>query len=475
MDNSNMTNQECIDLLMKNAHKALAELAKFDQEKIDELCRACCDEFRAYGEELAKEAVEETGMGNVESKIAKNCGTPVGVWWALKGKKSIGIIKRDKEKALTYVAHPKGVISCVIPTTNPNMTILVNGIYALKGANVIICSPHPRAKKSTVHTIEILNKILKKHGAPDNIFQCVEDPNMELTHMMMAASDTVLGTGGTSMVKAAYSSGKPAYGVGPGNSHAIFDPDYDDIPGAVAKTIMSNCFDNGLVCACPRAFVTPKTISAKVVEELKKNKVFYTDDPAIRDKFRQLLFPNGYGKLGGDAVGHNVQEVAKMAGVDIPADTSIIVVKVDKHGFDEPLCREKMVPLAVHMEVDDLKQAVAFVKDDLLAEGAGHSSIIHSNNNDFIEYAALQLPISRVIVNSIGQGCANAMLDNSLVPTSTLGCGSWAGCSISENLTYMHLINISRIAYKLPPEKIPTEDEVFNSDKISNLDDIAGI
>ena len=475
MDNTKMTNQECIDLLLANGRKALAELAKFDQEKIDELCRALCFEFPKYAVELAKEAVEETGFGDLQSKIDKNSGTPMGCWWALKGKKSIGIIKRDEKKHLTYVAHPKGIISCVIPTTNPNMTILVNGVYALKGANVIMCAPHPRAKKSTYHTVEILNGILKAHGAPDNIFQCVEEPNMELTQMMMSASDTVLGTGGASMVKAAYSSGKPAYGVGPGNSHAIFDSDYDDIPTAVKMTIGSNCFDNGLVCACPRAFVTPKAISAKVVEELKKNKVFYTDDPAIRDKFRQLLFPNGFGKIGGDAVGHSVQDVAKMAGVEIPADTSIIVVKVDKHGADEPLCREKMVPLAIHMEVEDLDQALDYVTDDLMMEGAGHSSIVFSNNKEFTEKAGLKLPVSRIIINNIGQACANAMLNVGLVPTSTLGCGSWSGCSISENLTYMHLINISRIAYPYPADEVPTPDDVWNSDKVSNLDDLAGI
>lgn len=475
MNNAGMTNQQCIEILLTNARQALAELAKFDQKKIDELCRACCDEFRGYGEELAKEAVAETGLGNVESKIAKNCGTPVGVWWALKGKKSIGIIKRDDEKKLTYVAHPKGVISCVIPMTNPNMTILVNGVYALKGANVIICAPHPKAKKSTSHTIEILNKILKAHGAPDNIFQCVENPDMELTQMMMAASDTVLGTGGSSMVKAAYSSGKPAYGVGPGNSHAIFDPAYDDLPGAVAKTIGSNCFDNGVVCACPRAFVTPKSISKTVVDLLKDNKVFYVDDEVTRDKFRKLLFPNGFGKIGGEPVGKSVQEVARLAGVTIPADTSIIVVKVHKYGREEPLCREKMMPLAVHIESEDLKEAVAIVRADLLEEGAGHSSIIHSNNHEFIEYAALHLPVSRILVNTIGQASANAMLDNSLIPTSTLGCGSWAGCSISENLTYMHLINISRIAYPLPLGRVPTDDDIWQSDKVFDGDDVAGI
>lgn len=475
MDNSKMTNQECIDLLLANGRKALAELSKFDQEKIDELCRALCYEFPNFAEELAKEAVEETGFGDYKSKVDKNSGTPIGCWWALKGKKSIGIIKRDEKKHLTYVASPKGIISCVIPTTNPNMTIFVNGVYALKGGNVIMCAPHPRAKKSTYHTVEILNGILKAHGAPDNIFQCVEEPSMELTQMMMAASDTVLGTGGTSMVKAAYSSGKPAYGVGPGNSHAIFDPDYDDIPTAVQMTIGSNCFDNGLVCACPRAFVTPKAVAGQVVEELKKNKVFYVEDAETRDKFRQLLFPNGFGKIGGDPVGHSVQDVAKMAGVEIPADTSIIVIKVDKFGADEPLCREKMVPVAVHIVADDLDQAFDMVKANLMMEGAGHSSIIFTHNHALAEKAALKLPVSRIIVNNIGQACANAMLNVGLQPTSTLGCGSWAGCSISENLTYMHLINISRIAYPFPSDEVPTLDDVWNSDKVSNLDDLAGI
>jgi succinate-semialdehyde dehydrogenase len=277
------------------------------------------------------------------------------------------------------------------------------------------------------------------------------------------------------MVQAAYSSGKPAYGVGPGNSHAVFDPDYDDIPGAVAKTIGSNCFDNGIVCACPRAFVTPQAVSQRVVDLLKKNHVFYVEDAETRDKLRDLLFPNGYGKIGGDAVGQSVQKIAEMAGIKIPADTSIIVVKVEKYGLDEPLCREKMMPVGIHIVCENLKEAIEIVRKDLFAEGAGHSSIIHSNNKGFIEYAALHLPVSRILVNTIGQASANAMLDNSLIPTSTLGCGSWAGCSISENLTYMHLINVSRIAYPLPPDKVPTEDEVWNGSHIFEGDDLAGI
>jgi succinate-semialdehyde dehydrogenase len=464
MNNAGMDNKQVIDTLIKNGRQALAELATYSQEQIDELCKICCLEFQKHATEFAEEAVAETGLGNVPDKIQKNSGTPDGVWYAIKNKKSIGIIGEDPAKRLTFVAHPKGIISCVIPTTNPNMTILVNGVYGLKGGNVMICAPHPRAKKSTAHTCDVLNEALKKAGAPDNVFQCVDSPNIELTQMMMSASDTVLGTGGPSMVKAAYSSGKPAYGVGPGNSHAIFDEDYDNLEAGVAQTIFACGFDNGIICACNRAFVTPKAISQKVVDIMKAQKVFYIDDPATRDKIRAFLFPEGFGKINGDPVGKGVQEVAKMIGITIPKDTSIIVVKVDKYGFDEPLTREKMMPLAIHMVADDFKDAVKMVKADLLAEGAGHSSVVHSNNKEKIEYAAVTLPVSRILVNSPGIFAANPALANGLTPTSTLGCGSWAGCSISENLSYEHLINISRIAYVKPDNEIPTSDDIWNGD-----------
>ncbi|MEG1683506.1 MAG: aldehyde dehydrogenase family protein, partial [Oscillospiraceae bacterium] len=431
MNNAGMENAAVINELVANGRKALAALASYSQEQIDDLCKVCCEAFAAHAEELAAEAVAETGLGNVPDKIMKNTGSPDGVWYAIKNKKSVGIIGTDPRHHLTFVAHPKGIISCVIPTTNPNITILFNGVYALKGGNVILCAPHPRAKKSTVHTCQIFAEALKKAGAPDHIFQCVEEPNVELTQQMMSASDTVLGTGGPSMVKAAYSSGKPAYGVGPGNSQTIFDPDYDNLEAAVGQTIFGNKFDNGIICACNRSFITPKSISGKIVDSMKAQKVYYTDDPVERDKFRALLFPNGFGAINGKPVGQDVQKVAEMAGVKIPADTSIIVVKVDKYGADEPLCREKMVPLAVHIEAADVKDAVAIAKANLLVEGAGHSSVIHSNNQKLIEYAACTLPVSRFLVNCPGVFSANPALANGLCPTATLGCGSWAGCSVS--------------------------------------------
>lgn len=459
-----MDNQATINKLVENGRKALAELESYSQEQIDELCRVCCEAFAAHAEELSEEAVEETGLGNVPSKIAKNSGSPDGVWYAIKGKKSVGVIGEDPKRHLKFVAHPKGIISCVIPTTNPNITILFNGVYALKGRNVILCSPHPRARKSTVHTCEIFNKALKEAGAPDNIFQYVEEPNIELTQLIMAASDTVLGTGGVNMVKAAYSSGKPAYGVGPGNSQTIFDPEYDNLEKAVQETIFGCSFDNGIICACNRSFITPKSISKKIVDIMKENKVYYIDNDEERDKVRELLFPEGYGKINGKPVGQDVQDIAKMAGLDIPEDTSIIVVKIDKYGKDEPLAREKMVPLAVHIECEDVNEAIQIAKANLYAEGAGHSSVIHSNNEALVEKAAETLPVSRLLVNCPGVFSANPALANGLVPTATLGCGSWAGCSISENLGYEDLINISRVAYVYPESEFPNHDSIWNGD-----------
>lgn len=187
-----MDYQKQVDEMVTKARKALAELESYSQEEIDRLCKVCCQAFAEHAEELAEEAVAETGLGNVPDKIAKNTGSPDGVWYAIKNKPSVGVIGEDPKRHIKFVAHPKGIISCVIPTTNPNITILFNGVYALKGRNVILCAPHPRAKKSTLHTCQIFNEALKKAGAPDNIFQCVEEPAVELTQAMMAASDTVL-------------------------------------------------------------------------------------------------------------------------------------------------------------------------------------------------------------------------------------------------------------------------------------------
>lgn len=459
-----MENEKMMEQLLARARVALAELEGCTQTQIDAYCKAACLAFRDHAEELAKEAVEETGMGNVPDKIIKNTGAPEGVWYAIKGKKSVGVIGHDEAKGLSFVARPKGILGCVIPTTNPNITILFNGIYGLKGRNVMLVAPHPRAKKTSFHTCQIINEALEKAGAPKNIFQCMPEPNIELTQLMMRSVNVILATGGTNMVNAAYSSGRPAYGVGPGNSQTVFDPDYADLEMGIEQTILGNSFDNGIICACNRSFITPRAIADRAVEIMKAKKVYYIDNDEERDRIRELLFPNGYGAINGKPVGQSVQRIAEMAGIQIPADTSIIVVRTHKSGLEESLCREKMVPVAAHLVAEDFEDAVAMAKANLLAEGAGHSSVVHSCNEQKIEYAALQLPVSRLLVNCPGIFCANPALSNGLVPTGTLGCGSWGNNSLSENLSWEHLVNISRVARVLPEEKVPSADDVWNGD-----------
>lgn len=459
-----MENKAIVEAMVLRAQEALAVLAGFNQEKIDSLCKAACFAFKEAGVDLAKEAIEETGMGDLESKIAKNTGSPTGVWYALKGKKSVGIIGHDEARRLTYVAKPKGILSCVIPVTNPNITVLFNGIYGLKGGNVMLVAPHPRARRSSMNTCRILNEAIVKAGGPDHVFQCAEAPNLELTQMIMAASDVILATGGANMVKAAYSSGKPAYGVGPGNVQAIFDEDYPELAKGISQTVFGCGFDNGIICACNRSFITPRSISDRAVEWMKKEKVYYVDDPMIRDQFRQLLFPNGFGAINGKPIGQRAVDVARMIDLSIPEDTSIIVVKLDKYGKDEPLSREKMMPLAAHIDCEDFEDGVRIAKANLLCEGIGHTSVVHTDSRAKCEYAALELPISRLLVNSPGVFAANPALANGLFPTGTLGCGSWGNNSISENLTYEHLINVSRIAWVKPDEAIPTEEDIWQGD-----------
>ncbi len=459
-----MDKKAMVDGMLVKAREALAVLETFDQEKIDALCKAACLAFKAKAVPLAEQAVEETGMGDLQAKIIKNTGSPDGVWYALKGKKSVGIIGYDEEKHLALVAKPKGILSCVIPSTNPNITVLFNGIYGLKGGNVMLVAPHPKARQSSLATCAILNEAIVEAGGPENVFQCVEEPSIELTQMIMGASDVILATGGAAMVKAAYSSGKPAFGVGPGNVQAVFDEDYSGLAQGIGQTVFGAGFDNGVICACNRSFITPVQISERAVELMKGEKVYYIDDPGLRDRFRDLLFPQGFGPINGEPVGQDVVTVAKMAGLSIPEDTALIVVKVDKYGREEPLCREKMVPLAVHIECEDFEDGVRIAKENLLCEGIGHTSVVHTDSREKCEYAALELPVSRLLVNSPGVFAANPALANGLFPTGTLGCGSWGNNSISENLSYEHLINIARIAWVRPEEEIPSEADIWEGD-----------
>ena len=457
-----MSNQT-LDQLIENARTALKEFEPFTQEQVDACVKAMCLAFKEHAIELSKEVVEETGLGDYDSKVEKNTGSPTGVWYALKDKKSVGIIREDKAKKLKYVASPKGILSSVAPTTNPNITVLFNAAFGIKGRNVLIVAPHPRAKKTTAHTVQILNDALASAGAPKNLIQCFEEPSIELTQQLMQNSDVIIATGGAAMVQSAYSSGHPAFGVGPGNVQAIFDRDYD-YKTAVAQTVIGRGFDNGLICACNQSFIIPEEEEAAIVAMMKEEKVFYVEDAETVDKFRKGLFPDGK-HIHKDVVGQSVHRIGEIVGVDVPADTSIIVLKVDRNkiGANDPLCGEKMCPVAIEITYDTFENAVAIAKENLLYQGAGHSAVVHTNDEKKAEYCGIELPVSRLLVNQPGIFAANPALANGFNPTSTLGCGSWGNNSISENLTFEHLINISQIGWMRDEKDIPTPDQVWEA------------
>jgi succinate-semialdehyde dehydrogenase len=456
-----MNNEQVAEKLFANARKAFEEFQSYTQEQVDELIKAMCLAFKAEGEAMAVEAVEETGMGDVPSKIGKNVGSPDTVMWATKGKKSMGNIGYDEDPNLALVAHPKGIISNVSPMTNPNITSLFVCCYALKGKNVCIISPHPRGKKSTMHAMRVMSEALDKMGAPKNLIQCVEEPSIELTQLIMSKSNVVVATGGTAMVNAAYSCGHPAFGVGPGNVQGILADDYDNIAQFVGEGIASRGFDNGIVCACTQSFIVPKSREAAVVADLKKQKAYFVDDEKEADKLRKALFPDGHAAAPG-LIGKSVHVIAKAAGITIPEDTSIIVVKTDKRGKDDVLCGEKMMPVAVFETYTTFEDGIEATKANLLFAGAGHSCSIHTNDKKRAEYVGTHLPVSRVVVNQPGFFAGNALLKNGLNPTASLGCGSWGNNSISENLTFEHLLNISRVAYLQPEDKLPDASKFYD-------------
>ena len=458
-----MGNNETLGILIENARRALREFEPYTQEQVDECVKAVCLAFKEKAVELAELAIAETGMGDLAAKIEKNTGSPDSIWYELKDKKSVGIIMEDPAQKLKYVAKPKGILASVAPTTNPNVTVLFNAAYAIKGRNALIVAPHPRAKKSSFRTCEILQEALIKAGAPGHLVQCIAEPSIELTKDLMHASNVVIATGGAAMVQSAYSCGHPAFGVGPGNVQTIFDRGYSDYRKAVAQTVLGRKYDNGLICACNQSFIIPEEMEESLTDMLKEEKAVCFDDEETVETFRKFIFPDGE-HINPDVVGKNIQDIAKMMGLAIPEDAVIAVLKIDKGriGAEDPLCGEKMCPVAVMIPYGTFEEAVAIAKTNLLYQGAGHSSVVHTDDMKKAEYCGLELPVSRMMVNQPGIFAANPALANGFRPTSTLGCGSWGNNSISENLTFEHLINISRIGWVKDEADIPTPEQIWS-------------
>ena len=453
-----MEAKEYVEGLVEKARVAQKVIEGYTQEQVDVLCREIAKTVYDNAELLARMAVDETRMGVYENKVSKNMGKARVIWNDMKHGKSVGIINRYPEKGIIEVAKPMGVVAAITPTTNPIVTPMCNAMFAVKGRNAIIVGPHPRSKACSTKTVELINERLAKLGAPENLIQCVPEPTMEISGLLMKTCDVVLATGGPGVVKAAYSSGKPSYGVGAGNVQCILDEDVD-YAKVVPMIIDGRCFDNGIICSGEQNAITPASKVDELVAEYKKNHGVLIDDPAQVDALRSAMFPGGV--MNKDLVGQSALKVAAAAGIDVPENTRVLLVKAPAYGKDDYFSEEKMCPVMALYTYDTWDEAIAIADANLSVAGRGHSVAIHSNNQAHIEKAAELLPVSRFLINQICATNNGGSLFNSLSATTTLGCGSWGGNTISENLSWRHLFNVSRIATVRPGAVAPTDEEIW--------------
>ena len=434
--------------------------ARFDQDAVDQVVKALCRVVYDNAEMLAREAIDETEMGVYEDKVAKCRNKSKGVWSNLQGKKSMGVLDIDEKTGLIKIAKPVGVVAAITPTTNPIVTPMANIAFALKTRNAIIVSPHPRSKNCSAHTIQLILERLKEFNVPENLIQCVTEPSIQATQDLMSAVDVVVATGGMGMVHSAYSSGKPSFGVGAGNVQVILD-EHIDYNEAAETIIRGRIFDNGIICSGEQCFIYPEQHKEEIFQAFKDHGAYFV--PAEEhDKMVNTLFVNG--TISRDVVGKSVQHIAQLAGISVPEGTRMLIVPAKGVGTADPICKEKMCPVMTCLPYKHFDEAIELANTNLKMEGSGHTAGIHSNNQGNIIKAGDEITISRLIVNAPCSITAGGSIQNGLSVTTTLGCGSWGNNSISENLTYKHLLNISRIARMSPHVHVPTDEEIWAMD-----------
>ncbi|WZL73908.1 aldehyde dehydrogenase family protein [Clostridiaceae bacterium 35-E11] len=453
-----METKEFINELIAKAKTAQREFEKFNQQQVDAVVKAIGKVVYDNAEELARMAVDETGMGVYEDKVAKNKGKAKVIWNDLKDKKSVGIIEKDEKTGIVKIAKPIGVVASVTPTTNPIVTPMSNAMFALKGRNAIIIAPHPRAKKCSAYTVTLMNQAIEQYNVPDNLIQIIEEPSVALTIELMKTADVVVATGGAGMVKSAYSSSKPAYGVGPGNVQCIIDRDVD-YEEVVPKIIAGRIFDNGIICSGEQTVIAPEEDYDNIMAEFRKNGAYIVERAEEKEALRKVLFINGV--INKDVVGQSPQKIAELAGIQIPEHTKVILAEADGVGGEDVFCKEKMCPVMATFKYKDFPEAVKIAQINLDLEGKGHSAALHSNRHENIEYAGDMLTISRLVVNQSCSTGAGGSFYNGFAPTTTLGCGTWGNNVISENFTYKHMINVSRIGYFMKDAVVPNDEELW--------------
>ena len=442
-----VTNAQELTKRIEELRKAQKEFAKLNQEQVDEIFRQAALAANHNRIKLAKMAVEETGMGIVEDKVIKNNFAAEYIYNQYKNLKTCGVLEEDKTSGITKIAEPIGVIAAIVPTTNPTSTAIFKTLIALKTRNAIIISPHPRAKHSTIEAAKIVLEAAVKAGAPEGIIGWIDEPSVELSQNVMRESDIILATGGPAMVKAAYSSGKPALGVGAGNTPAIID-ETAHIKMAVNSILLSKTFDNGVICASEQSIVVLEQVHDEVKKELAERGAYILKGEEL-DKVRNIIL-NEKGGLNAGIVGQTAHKIATMAGVNVPENTKILVGEVTSVELEEPFSHEKLSPVLAMYKATTFEEALD--KADRLIElgGMGHTSILYTDqvvNRDRVLAFGERMKTARTLINMpAAQGAIGDLYNFKLAPSLTLGCGSWGGNSVSENVGPKHLINVKSIA-----------------------------
>lgn len=464
MDRDLLSIQQVRDLI-KAAKAAQKEFATFSQEKIDSIVEAISMEVRKHSVNLAKMANEETGFGRWEDKVIKNKFASEFTYDYIKNMKTVGVL--NETPTMIEVGVPMGVVAALIPSTNPTSTAIYKTLISLKAGNAVVISPHPNAKNCTIEAVKIMQKAAYAAGAPEGLIGVIEIPSIEGTNELMRSHDTaiILATGGEAMVRAAYSSGRPAIGVGPGNGPAYIEKSAN-VREAVRKIIESKTFDNGVICASEQSVIVEPANKEAVIEEFKRQGGYFLTKEESDKLGNFLLRANG--TMNPQIVGKDAQTLAKMVGLQVPSTAKVLISEQNTVSHKNPYSREKLTTVLAFYVEDNAEKACERAIELLENEGKGHTLIIHSENKEIIREFALKKPVSRMLINVGGSlGGVGALTE--LAPAFTLGCGAVGGSSTSDNITPMNLINIRRAAFGVR-ELSDFKKSENNSSGISNTE-----
>jgi acetaldehyde dehydrogenase (acetylating) len=451
---------------VEKAYAAFQHYRRFNQQQIDAIVETMAAAGRANAKRLAEMAVEETGYGNAKDKVAKNLLCADLLPRAIRNMKTVGVLREIPEDKVVEIGVPVGVVAAILPTTNPTSTAIYKIIIALKAGNTIVISPHPRAKSCTCETAAVLYKAAREAGAPEDVVQCVYNATIEGTDALMRHPrvGVILSTGGHGIVKAAYSSGKPAFGVGPGNVPILIDCSAD-LQDAVAKLVSGKSFDYGTVCSSEQTVVALADWRPRVLEQLRKNSAYLCNSEQAAALAKLLITPDW--RINPNCVGQAPTKIAQMAGFSVPNETSILAVEIQGVGKQHPLSMEKLSPVLSVLFVRDWEEQIQMCQAILKFGGLGHTCVIYGKDDARIREYAMRMPAFRVLVNTPApQGSTG--ITTGILPSMTLGCGAMAGNITSDNVGPMHLVNVKRLAYP-----VRTAEDAFSSGEQAHSGSVA--